>query len=377
MFTVLTTGRQDWGILRSTCRHLRAAGTPARIVAGGMALSSFHGASARLMEEDGFPPAARLPWIEDGRSIHEEAAVALRLVGEELAAHPPAALLLVGDRFETISAAVAATLHLVPVVHLHGGEETEGAFDNALRHAITKLAHLHLVAHPRYAARVLAMGEDPATVHVVGAPGLDNLNRDDLPDRAALEERLGITLEPPVVIVTLHPTTLGASDLELRSLLEAMDATPATYVITLPNNDPGAAAIRSALRAAAEKPRRAAAEALGERFYWSLLREADAILGNSSSAIIEAPAVALPAVNVGTRQGGRVRAPNVLDAPPDATAVCAALARALDPAFRASIAAASKATFGDGHAAERIVDILRAWRPPRPPIKRHRLEGAS
>lgn len=372
VIAVLTTGRQDWGILRSTCLALRATpGIRLRLLAGGMHLSAAHGSTVDLIREDGFEPDSELVWIDDlATPAARQAASALAAVGGELAAHRPAALVLAGDRFETAAAALAATIARVPIVHLHGGEQTEGAFDDALRNAITKLSHLHLVSEPEHAGRVVALGEDATTVHVVGAPALDNAGRDDLPDRAALETDLGIALEPPAVIVTVHPETLGADpDALIGAVTAAMDAVRATYVVTLPNSDPDADKIRARLIAAvAGRPRRVAVEALGERRFWGLLRIADAILGNSSSGIIEAPALDLPAVNVGDRQRGRHRAANVIDAAPDGPAVTAALLRALAPATRAAIGTA-RPPLGDGRAGERIARIIAAWDPPDPPRK--------
>lgn len=375
---VLTTGRQDWGILRSTCKLAKttfASRIELTLLAGGMALSKEHGDSAAVMTADGLAPDERIDWLSRAQAgqaeVHAQAGAATTMIGDVLARRRLDALLLAGDRFETMSGALAATLARVPLVHLHGGEETEGAFDNAIRHAITKLAHLHLVSHVEHARRVVAMGEDPKAVHVVGAPGLDNIHRADLPSREELETRLGIPLAGPVVIVTLHPATLGADpSTEALSVCAAMDACDATYVITLPNNDPGASVIRTTLEEAARSPRRVAVESLGERFYWTLLKNADAMLGNSSSAIVEAPAVALPAVNVGARQKGRLRAANVIDVEPVGEAVREGLRRALDPTFRTSIGDASRAAFGDGHAGERILELLAAWTPPVPPIKR-------
>lgn len=369
----ISTGRQDWGILRTICQLGR--NTPnldLRLFAGGMALSRAHGMTVESMIDDGVTPDERLDWLSvAGSAVHEQTGAAVMMIGDALRRTPVDALVVVGDRFETMAAAIAATVTRVPLIHLHGGEETEGAFDNAIRHAITKLAHLHFVSHAEYARRVIASGEDPSTVHVVGAPGLDNLTRSDLPARQELETRLGIELVAPVVVVTVHPATLAvAPERDVESVCAAMDAVEATYVITLPNNDPGADTIRRTLQRAARRERRLAVDALGERNYWGLLRLADAMLGNSSSALIEAPAVALPAVNVGTRQQGRLRAPNVIDVDSDPTAVCAALRRAVDPEFRAGISAEARSAFGDGHASARILAVLSRWTPPTPPVKR-------
>lgn len=369
---VLTTGRQDWGILRSTCSVLRNdPAFAALLFAGGMHWSKRFGETGRLLEEDGFLPAERLRWISDAgdEPAGAQAATALRLVNDALERHRPDALLLVGDRFETAAAAVAATIARVPLVHLHGGEESLGAFDDAFRHAITKLAHLHLVSHPDHARRVVAMGEDPAAVHIVGAPGLDNARRTDLPDRAQVAAHLGLALDPPVIVVTLHPATLGGDPAaEAEAVAAAMDAVAATYVITMPNTDPGHEAVRARLARAARATRRVAVDALGDRFYWGLLNAADALVGNSSSALIEAPVLGLPAVNVGDRQRGRLRGENVVDAPANASAIAAALRAVLAPGFRARLAGRD-GPYGDGRSAERILDVLRGWAPPVPPAK--------
>ena len=370
---VLTTGRQDWGILRSTCVALREA--PAfdlRLMVGGMHCSQRFGRTVDVIRADGFVPSETLEWISNDQptTASEQAGTALAAIGAALERQQPDALFLVGDRFETAGAALAATLVALPIVHVHGGEESEGAFDNNFRHAITKLSHLHLVSHPAHRERVIAMGEDPATVHVVGAPGLDNAHRTDLPARAELEEGLGLKLTPPVVIVTLHPATLGGDPgREARAVAEAMDAVEATYVITMPNTDPGYETIREVFTAAARRPRRVAVDALGERRYWGMLRLADAVLGNSSSGLIEAPVLGVPAVNVGERERGRLRGKSVIDVPAESAAIVTGLRRALDPGFRAGLAGTAS-LFGDGRAAARIRDVLAGWRPPRPAVKR-------
>src|SRR5262249_15770919 len=247
----------------------------------------------------------------------------------------------------------------------------EGAIDNVLRHAITKLSHLHLVSHSEHALRVRQMGEADDTVHVVGAPGLDNLHRADLPDRHALEGVLGISLQRPLVVVTFHPTTLGGDPVsEVQALVTAMAQVSACFVITLPNNDTGAHDIRRALLAFAETRANAVAiEELGPASYFGLLRDADAVLGNSSSGLMEAPLFALPAVNVGERQRGRLRGANVIDVAADAEAIVTGLRRSLDPGFRAGLPRGAS-PYGDGKSAARIVEILAAWRPPQPPRKR-------
>ena len=369
---VLTTGRQDWGIVHSTCAAIRAHPDLELVLwAGGTHLSRRHGFTVDQVRADGFEPDAGFAWLdgEQDPPADAQSASALAAIGAQLRTSPVDALVLAGDRFETAAAALAATVDLVPIVHLHGGEQTLGAFDDALRHAITKLSHLHLVSSEEHARRVRALGEDPASIHVVGAPGLDAAFRPDLPDRAALGARLELELDAPVVIVTVHPATLEADPARAaRAVVGAMDLVPATYVITLPNTDPGAREVRELLVEAGAAPGRVVVEALGERGYWGLLRVADAVLGNSSSALVEAPVVGLPAVDVGLRQAGRARGANVIDAPAEADAVAEALRRALTPAFR-DVAGTATPVLADGRAGARIADIIAGWHPSSPPTK--------
>jgi len=334
-----------------------------------MHLEATHGDTIRLILEAGFAVDRRLPFVTGEPA--GDAAKALEATGDALGAVRPDALMLVGDRSETLAAGVAAVLRRVPIVHLHGGEETEGAVDNAFRHALTKLSQLHLVSHETHAAVVRQMGEAPDRVVVVGAPGLDNLYRDDLPDRLALEALLGGSLRDPVVVVTVHPTTLGDEVLaETRALAAAMESVEATFVITQPNVDQGAAAIRAFWSAWAERrPRVFLVDALGETSYWGLLRLAQGVAGNSSSGIIEAHAMGIASLNIGDRQRGRLRSAATIDAPANGPAVAAALRRMLEPEARER-ARRLPPVYPAGPAAPRVVAALRAWLPHRTDRKR-------
>ncbi len=368
---VLTTGRQDYGILRSTILLLRRTpGFEVAVWAGGMHLQSRFGEPLVALKRDGVPVARELPFLAEPPSPLADTAAALAQVGAALSEEAPDALLLVGDRSEVLAAGLAATLAKIPIVHLHGGEESEGAIDNACRHALTKLSHLHLVSHRVHADRVIRMGEDPATVVVVGAPAMDHAYREDLPGAEALSEELGMALDPPVVLVTMHPATLGGSaGEEVAAVAGAMGQVPATYVVTAPNADAGGKEIGDYWRRwATDRKRVALVDALGDRRYWAMLRLADAVLGNSSSGIIEAPALGVPVVNVGDRQRGRLRYGPVADVPAAEDAVAAAL--------REALAAGRRTPGGDlggypaAPVAPRIVEALRRWEIPHPPRKR-------
>ena len=369
---VLTTGRQDYGILRSTLLLLQHHPTLRPVVwAGGMHLQERFGRAVEFIRRDGFQIARELSFVGEPPDPSLDAARALEQVAGALARDRCDALLLVGDRAETLAAAVAATIATVPIIHLSGGEESEGAIDNAMRHAITKLSHLHLVSHEVHARRVRQMGEDPSTVVVVGAPGLDNLYRTDLPTRCVLERELGCSLTPPVVLVTLHPTTLGGDPRsEVEAVAGAMETVPATYIVTQANADAGGVVIQDYWRQWARGRKQVVlVDGLGEARYWGLLRLASAVLGNSSSGLAEAPAAGVPVVNVGDRQRGRLRGMGISDVTAETGAIAAALGQAIRVALEGKTAG-THAPYPSGPAAPRIVAAIANWYPPGPPRKR-------
>jgi len=362
--SVLTTGRQDWGLLRPLVDRLVDSPVfDVLLLAGGMACSRRFGRIVDLIRSKGYPLARELAWDVEQAPAHVQSAQALRNVGDALAELTPTALVLLGDRFETASAALAATTIGIPIVHLHGGEETEGAIDNVLRHAITKLSHLHLVAHETYARRVIQMGEDPSTVYVVGSLGVDNVLHMHTPGKEELERYLGIELVPPVGLVTVHPTTLpdGASDTTAQAVAQAIGAMRmGTWVITLPNSDPGNEKVRKTMiECAAKNANAVAVEALGEERYIGLMRIADLVLGNSSSGMIEAPAMGVPTVNVGARQRGRLRFPSVFDVDPVVEDVVAGIRTVLAEGFLDGASGAEN-VLGGGRAAGKSVQFLEA-----------------
>jgi UDP-hydrolysing UDP-N-acetyl-D-glucosamine 2-epimerase len=359
---VLTTGRQDYGILRSTLHLLRESGDfDVSVWVGGMHLSPRFGRTVDLIRADGIEPSRELDFLSDPPDSDADTARALTEVAAALRDDRPDALMLVGDRSETLAAAMAATIVGVPIVHLHGGEESQGAKDNLWRHALTKLSNLHLVSHADHAARVIQMGEDPSTVVVVGAPGLDNLYRDDLPTRSEIERELGRAVPDPFVIVTVHPATTGGNpQAEVEEVASALERVDATYLITQPNDDEGSEVIRTFWKKWARGRKNVIlVEALGEARYWSLLREASAVLGNSSSGIIEAPAAGLPVINVGERQRGRMRYGRVADVPVDAAQIEQALRNALKIGKQKN----PEGHYMSGSAAQRVVAALRGWHP--------------
>lgn len=371
---VATTGRQDLGILRSTILALDSADDFQLVLwAGGMHASSRFGEPYEGLGGRDFPPISRkLEFLAEPPYPSRDTGYAVLSASEAVALDDPEAVLLVGDRHETLGIAVASVLNGVPVVHIHGGEETPGALDNLFRHAISKLSHLHLVSHASHARRLARMGEDPSTIHVVGAPGLDNAYRVDLADRAEINRVLGRDLVDPVFLVSVHPTTSGADPLlaETDAIIEALDGTEGTIVFTIPNSDHGGVEIESAWRKAAQHDARIlVVRQLGDRMYWSLLHHAACVIGNSSSGVIEAPSIGTPSVTVGDRQKSRLRHPDVEHVGADAEAVRNAIDRARSKPLRVS------ELYPTGEAAPRILAALRSWEVPTSLAKRFHEEN--
>ena len=359
---VVTGSRAEYGLLYWILRDL--ADQPAvelQLIVTGMHLAPEFGLTVREIERDGLPIAARVEMLLSGDTPGSTAkSMALGLMGmsDALARLAPDLMLVLGDRFEIMAAAQAAMLHNIPIAHIAGGDTTEGAFDESIRHAITKMSHLHLVTTESSAARVRQMGEDPAHIHVVGSPGLDHLRRRPLLDRAALAESLGAPLGRRNLLITFHPVTLEAGEgrrqqQELLSVLGALDKETVCW-FTLPNADTGGRALAADLQAwAVGRSNVRVSASLGQLRYLSLMAVVDAVVGNSSSGLYEAPSFRLPTVNIGDRQRGRLAATSVVHCEPDAESIAAALDRAwtLDCAEVVN-------PYGDGHSAARIVHAL-------------------
>lgn len=361
---VVTGSRADYGSYVPVLRRIDAEpGLRLSVLVTGAHLASEFGLTVRAIEEHGFPIGARVPTLvtsDAPEGIATSTALGVLGFAQVFAAARPTILLVLGDRYEMLAAVLAAVPFTIPVAHVHGGEITEGAIDDVLRHAITKLSHLHFVATDRYRDRVLALGEEPWRITISGAPGLDNLRLMEPLPSADLEALIGLPLEPAPLLVTFHPVTMEYADTsrQVSELLSALDRIERPIVFTYPGADTAARSVVQAIEAFTKK--RADARlltSLGTRAYFSLMRRAAAMVGNSSSGIIEAASFRLPVVDVGSRQGGRLRPANVIHAESDRQAIAAALERALSPVFRRSLGDLRN-PYGDGHAADRIVDVL-------------------
>ena len=363
---VVTVARSDYGIYLPILQQLRDdAELGLHLYVTGMHLSGTFGLTVRQIEADGFATGDRIEMLEESdapESIARSIGRGVAGFADAFAAYRPDILLVLGDRFEMFCPVVAALPFNIPIAHIHGGESTEGAMDESIRHAITKMSHLHFAATEAYAKRLAQMGEQSWRITVSGAPALDHLGRLTLPDRAQLAEQTGIDLGDPYLLVTYHPVTLEHEHTEhqITELLAVLDELAMPVVFTYPNADTSGRIIIDRIEAYAQDRSDAhVATSFDPATYLSLMRHAAAMVGNSSAGIIEAASFKLPVVNIGSRQRGRIRSGNVIDAGYGRDAILDAVRRALDDDFRGSLNDLTN-PYGDGRAAERIIDKLKS-----------------
>lgn len=362
---VVTVGRSDYSNYVPVLRCIQAeGGLTLHLIAAGMHLSPEFGLTVEAIEADGFPIADRVPMLLSSDTPQALAmSMGLGTIGfaQVYARSRPDLLLVLGDRIEMHAAVVAAVPFNVPIAHIAGGEVTEGAIDDALRHSITKLSHLHFVTTEEHGRRVIQMGEESWRVIVAGAPTLDNLRMMPPMSQEELATHLGRPLATETLLVTYHPVTreYERTEWQMQELLEALRLAARPAVFTLPNADTNGRLIARLIEAfVARVPTAHLVANLGTQGYYSLMSRAAAMVGNSSSGMIEALSFGLPVVNVGTRQQGRLRAENVIDVGYHRQEILAGIRRALDPEFRASLRGLSN-PYGNGQATEIIVKMLK------------------
>lgn len=362
---VVTCGRSDLGLLLPVMKEIRRSQSLSLLlVATGMHLVREHGLTIHQIEAAGFTVDAQVDMLQAADS--EEAiarAIGVGVMGfaGAWARLRPDVLLLLGDRFEILAAAAAALPFAIPIAHIHGGESTTGAFDEAIRHSLTKMSHLHFVSTEIYRRRVVQLGEDPGRVLVTGAPGLDHIAQLDPCSKDELEAFTGLSLAQAPLLVTMHPETLdvGSTAEQVEALVGALEDCGLPVVLTEPNADTCGRMISERLKTfVARHPGSASlVRSLGHQRYLSMLGHVRAMVGNSSSGIIEAASFGLPVVNIGRRQLGRVSGANVVHAPFDRRSICQAISNVCDPSFRDGLQGMSN-PYGDGRAAGRIVEAL-------------------
>jgi len=361
---VVTGSRAEYGLLRGLMREIASREElKLQIIVTGMHLAPEFGYTYREIEADGFAIDAKVEMLlssDTPLGVTKSVGLGTMGMGEALDRLKPDLLLLLGDRFEILAAAVAATIAGIPIAHLHGGEITEGVMDDAIRHAITKMSHLHFTSAEGHRARVIQMGEDPGRVFNVGAPGVDEAVNTELLDKAQMEKELGLKLKEPILLLTYHPVLISGDPAHgLNELLAAVGEIDGSFVITRPNADPGGRILNHLIDAfvAAHPGRATVVTSLGQQRYISMLALADVVVGNSSSGLIEAPAMGTPTVNVGTRQSRRLRGESVIDAAEDRGSIGEAIRQALSPEFQAKVAKLTS-PYGAGGAAQRIADAI-------------------
>lgn len=362
---VVSVGRSDYSIYRPLLQRIAAhPDMELRVLVSGMHLEERYGNTVHVIERDGFPVTARIPVLQK-EDTAEAVAIAMGAgvsgFAQYFAQQRPDLLVVLGDRFEMFAAALAAVPFNIPILHLHGGELTEGAMDDRFRHGLTKMSHLHGVATEVYRQRVIQLGEEPWRVECCGALSLDNMLSIQRLSRVELETRFKLDLSTPPLLVTLHPTTSEYEQTgpQTEALMSALRTLDLPVIFTMPNADMAGSVIRERILAFCANLSKATwVENFGPEGYFSILGEVSAMVGNSSSGLLEAPSYALPVVNIGNRQKGRLRAGNVIDVERfDVADICAAVQEALTPEFKAQ-ARGFESFFGDGHASDRLLETI-------------------
>lgn len=359
----VTTTRADYGLLYWPFKTLLDRGFDLKVLVGGMHLLELYGESAKAVEKDGFPVFAKLDFLKDhadtAAGTIDSLACATTLFGQAYEQMKPDLVLVLGDRYEILAAVQAALVQKIPVAHIAGGDTTEGAFDESCRHAITKMSHIHFVTNEMSRKRVIQMGENPDYVFNVGSPGLDFIRRTKFAAREELEKDLNFKFREKNILVTFHPETLVENTeancaAMLNAIKELSSRMELGVVITLPNADPQGLKIMSLLeRFAKDSANVVLVSNLGSRRYLSVMKESNAVVGNSSSGVYEAPALKIPTVNIGLRQQGRLQASSIINAGVTTDAIVNAMIQALE-----LDCSNVECPFGNGDASFKIANIL-------------------
>lgn len=363
--TVLTATRAEYGLLSPIIKTLQKCPEfCVRVVATGAHLSQEFGLTYQEIEKDGIEIDRKIEILlssDTPSAISKSMGLAMIGFADYFAKSRPDALMVLGDRYETLAVCCAAMNECIPIIHLYGGETTEGAIDEAIRHAITKLSYLHLTSTEEYRGRVIQLGESPDRVFAVGAIGVENVLKQPLLSRKELSHSLGMELDCPYAVVTFHPVTLEGKSAEeqCRELLSAFDEYPhMKFIVTKANADADGRIINRLLEEyAARHDNVKVFDSLGMSRYLSAVKYADLVIGNSSSGLVEAPSFHIPTVNIGDRQKGRLKAESVIDCAPQKDEICKAICKAKGNEMR-KIAASTKNPYGDGDTTGKIVEAI-------------------
>ncbi len=364
---VVTGTRAEYGLLYWTIKGLHNdPEVDLQLLVTGMHLSPEFGLTYKQIEADGFPITKKIEILLSSDSpAGISKSMGLGMIGfadayQEL---QPDIILLLGDRYEIFSAAAAAMIARIPIAHCHGGESTQGVIDEPIRHSITKMAHLHFTSTEEYRRRIIQLGEQPASVHNCGALGIENINKLSLLSRPVFEESISFHLNKKNILVTFHPVTLenATAKKQFEALLEAIDQMEDTGIIfTKANADTDGRIINQLIDDYVSKHavKAIAFTSLGQLRYLSALQFVDAVVGNSSSGLIEAPSFKIATINIGDRQLGRIKAASVIDCAPLQSAIKTAIDEALSPAFKSSLTTVEN-PYGHKNASEMIIPLLK------------------
>ncbi len=364
---IVTGSRAEYGLMYWLMKEIQEdPELELQIIATGMHLSPEFGLTYRVIEEDGFLINEKVEMLlSSDTPVAIAKSMGLGIIGfaDTLERLKPDIMVVLGDRYEILAACAAAIPARTPIAHLHGGEATEGLIDEAIRHAITKMAHLHFVAAEEYKKRVIQMGEQPEKVFCYGAPGLDNIRRLKLLERRELEKSIGFELGTKNILITFHPVTLdkNSAGSQLEELLQALERFKDTkFIFTKPNADTEGRIIIKMINSFVEKNsnKAIAFDSLGQLKYLSALKHIDMVVGNSSSGLIEAPSFRIPTINIGDRQRGRIQAQTVLSCDTRKENIVDAIKKGFSKEFRDSIKDAVN-PYGEGGASSRIKDTLK------------------
>lgn len=367
---VFTGTRAEYGLLRWLIQDIQSSDAlKLQLIVSGMHLAPSFGETWKEIVSDGFRIDERVEMLlASNTPTGVIKSMGLGMIGfaDALERLRPDAVVLLGDRFEALAMAQACAVMRIPVAHIHGGEITEGAYDDAFRHAITKLSSLHFTSTAAYRQRVIQMGEAPASVFHVGALGLDHLKRSNIAPLHSLQDNMRIDLSKPFALATYHPVTAAHEDptATARAMLDALQAHDLRVILTYPNADNGGQDIIAVLEAhaAAHPDHIQLVPSLGSTRYLTAMAHASMVVGNSSSGIIEAPAFHIPTVNIGARQQGRLAAESVIHCAPDQAAISRAIEKAMSPAFREACRHAVN-PYGAGDASSAVLRQLESWKP--------------
>ena len=365
---VITGTRAEYGLLRWVMEEIKGSNVlTLNLIVCGMHLSPEFGLTIKQIEEDGFKVNKKIEMLlssDTPASIAKSMGIGLISFADALEDLKPDLIMVLGDRYEILSAASAALVARIPVAHLHGGESTERCIDEAIRHSITKMSHIHFVACKPYQKRVIQLGEQPSTVFNVGGLGIDNILKLNLLDKNKLEQSLDFEFRKKNFLITFHPVTLesNTSEEQMNQLLESLSSFEETgFIFTMPNSDTHGRILFAMIKKFAEENSNAKYfTSLGQLRYLSCIQQTDLVIGNSSSGIIEAPTFRKPTINIGDWQKGRIKADSIIDCKPEKESIINAIKKAISVDFQESVKKTIN-PYGNGGASSKIVKILEEY----------------